>query len=171
MKTTQNFGLIYFLLVIGQMMICNFSHLGPYIYLSILPAMVMCIPTTVGTVSCMFIAFATGISVDWLADGMMGLNTASLLPVALLRRSIIRSFLGEDIITRKDSFSIHKNGIVKIIFLSGVSYIVFLALYVFLDGAGERSFGFCIGRFFASLPCNLIISILAIHVLTPDERK
>ena len=45
MKVSQHFGIFYTLLVIGQAVLCNYSVLGPYITLSMLPAMVLCIPT------------------------------------------------------------------------------------------------------------------------------
>ena len=44
MKVSQHFGTLYTLLVIGQIVLCNYSQLGPYIMLSMLPAMVLCIP-------------------------------------------------------------------------------------------------------------------------------
>ena len=94
----QNFGLLYFLLVIGQIILCNFTNLGPYITLSLLPAMILCVPLTVSTPMCMLLAFATGLSVDWLSEGLIGINAASLIPVALMRKPLIRFFLGEDII-------------------------------------------------------------------------
>lgn len=104
MKASQNFGLIYVLLVICQMIMCNFAHFGPYVLLSMLPAMILCIPTGISTITCMLIAFASGFTVDLLSEGLLGLNTAALLPVAALRKGIIRIFLGEDIINRNDSF-------------------------------------------------------------------
>jgi hypothetical protein len=91
---TQNFGLLYFLMVLGQMVLCNFADFGPYIMLTMLPAMVICIPLTVSTPLCMFIAFATGLSVDWLSEGLIGINAAALVPVALMRKPLIRFFLG-----------------------------------------------------------------------------
>ena len=58
MKVSQHFGTLYTLLVIGQIVLCNYSQLGPYIMLSMLPAMVLCIPTNVSTIVGMIIAFS-----------------------------------------------------------------------------------------------------------------
>ena len=171
MKTAQNFGLKYILLILGQMVICNFNNLGPYIMLSMLPAMIMCVPTSVSTIGCMGIAFASGLSIDWLAEGILGLNAASLIPVALAQKSIIRLFLGEDLLARNDSFSIRKNGIQKISLVTIVSCAIFLAVYIFLDGAGLRPFTFCIIRFFASLICCWLLSLLVVHILIANDRK
>lgn len=171
MKTGQNFTVLYILLVICQIALCNYAYLGPYVMFSILPAMVMCIPLTVSTPVCMAIAFATGLSVDWLSEGLIGINAAALIPVALLRQTFIRIFLGEDLINRKDSFSIRKNGWGKISIVVTAASIVFLAVYIFLDGAGTRTFWFNLSRFAASLVVNLMVGLIATEILTPDDRK
>ena len=171
MRTGQNFWLLYGLLVICQVALCNYAFLGPYLMLSMLPAMVMCIPLTVGTPLCMFIAFASGLAVDWFSEGLSGINAASLIPVALCRTTFIRIFLGEDIINRKDSFSIRKNGAGKISITVAAALMVFLFIYIFLDGAGTRPFWFCAARFWASLAANLILALVVVGVLTPDDRK
>ena len=44
MRTNRNFTLIYILLVIGQILICNFINTGPYLMLSVLPALILCLP-------------------------------------------------------------------------------------------------------------------------------
>ena len=114
MKPNQNFGLLFVLVLICQIILCNYTHLGPFIMLTMLPAMILCIPTGISTITCMLIAFAAGLATDFLAEGLLGLNAAALLPVALARKGIIRIFLGEDIIARKDSISVRKNGLGKV---------------------------------------------------------
>ena len=171
MKTTHNFGLMYVLILICQIILCNYAHFGPYVILTLLPAMILCIPTNVGTVLCMFIAFASGFATDWLAEGLLGLNAAAILPVALLRKGAIRIFLGEDIITRNDSFSIRKNGLGKVSSALLSMTAIFLAAYIFLDGAGTRPFWFCAIKFGVSLVCNWALGLLIIRTLTTDDRK
>ena len=43
----NNFTVLYVLLVAAQMLICNYLHLTPYIMLSLLPALILCLPTKV----------------------------------------------------------------------------------------------------------------------------
>ena len=171
MRSGQNFWILYILLTICQIVLCNYAYLGPYIMLTMLPVMATCIPLSVSTPVCMVIAFVTGLSVDWLSEGLIGINAASAIPVALCRKTFIRIFLGEDIINRKDSFSIRKNGAGKISILTAASLMVFLAVYIFLDGAGARPFWFGAIRFAASLAANLILALVVVGVLTPDDRK
>ena len=46
----NSFTLTYILLTVGQMILSNYFHFTPYVMLTILPAMVLCIPTKTGTV-------------------------------------------------------------------------------------------------------------------------
>lgn len=171
MKVSQHFGTLYTLLLIGQIALCNYSQLGPYIMLSMLPAMILCIPTNISTIAGMLIAFISGLSVDWLSEGIIGLNTAALVPVALARKGIIKIFLGEDLITRGDSFSYKKNGFVKISAAHSVCLIIFLGLYIILDGAGTRPTWFCLTRGGISFVCNFLLAIIVTNILVPDDRK
>ena len=168
---TQNFGLLYFLMVLGQMVLCNFTDFSPFVMLTLLPAMIICVPLTVTTPLCMILAFVTGLSVDWLSEGIIGLNAASLVPVAIMRKPLIRFFLGEDIITRNDTFSFRKNGIGKISLTLMVMISLFLAVYIFLDGAGTRPLWFNMTRFGVSLACNMLLALIITNILTPDDRK
>ena len=171
MKMNQHFGIIYVLLLICQIVICNFSPLGPYIMLTVLPAMVLCIPLKISTAACMLIAFCSGLAVDWLSEGLVGINAAALVPVALARKPIARIFFGEDLLTRKDSFSFNKYGAAKISAAILSSLTIFLAIYIFLDGAGVRPFMFNLTRFVLSMLCSLIPGILVTGSLTKEERR
>lgn len=171
MKTGQHFKLIFVLVLICQTFLSNYTSLGPYIMLTMLPTMILCLPTGTKTITGMLVAFACGFAVDLFSEGLLGLNIAALLPVALLRKPIIRLFLGEDLIVRNDSFSIRKNGLGKVSLAQILSCGLFLAVYIFLDGAGTRPFWFCLAKFFASLVCCWILSIAVINTLTIDDRK
>ena len=78
MKVSQHFGLLYCLMLLAQVILSNFCQLGPYVMLSILPAMILCMPMSTGTIRCMLAAFASGLCVDWLSEGLVGLNAAAL---------------------------------------------------------------------------------------------
>ena len=171
MKINRNFRTLYFLLLVLQIILCNYSNLGPYIMLSMLPAMVLCIPLSVGTPLCLLIAFVSGLSVDWLSEGLIGLNVSALLPVAALRKPFIRAFIGEDLIVRNDNFSIRKNGFSKVFFALLASAAIFVCLYVYLDGAGTRPFWFSVSRIGASLAANMVLGFIVVNVLTGEEKK
>ena len=171
MRTGQNFGLLYCLLLICQVLLCNYFQFTPFAMLALLPAMILCVPLTTGTIGCMFLAFGSGMAVDMLAEGIIGLNTSALVPVAILRKPLIRMLFGEDLIIRKDSFSIRKYGMAKVSAAIMAALIVFLTIYIFLDGAGTREFTFNLLRFGASVLANYPLALIITDILTPDDRK
>lgn len=171
MRTGQNFGLLYTLLLVCQVLLCNYFQFTPYAMLTLLPAMILCVPLTVNTIGCMFLAFASGLAVDWIAEGVVGLNASALVPVALLRKPLIRIFFGEDLITRKDSFSLRKYGMAKTSAAILTCLAVFLVIYIFLDGAGTRPLWFNLIRTGATLVCSYLVSLIVVNTLTPDDRK
>lgn len=167
----SNFFLVYLLLVVAQILICNYFHLTPYVTLSLLPVMVLCLPVRVSTLGALFIAFATGMSVDFLAEGLPGLNTLALLPVAYLRIPLIKLIFGEDLISRGEDFTVRKNGIGKVTLAVILVQSLFLLLYIWADGAGMRPFWFNALRFGASLLAGYVAAIIVIDALAPDTRK
>ena len=171
MKVNQNFWVYYFLLLIGQVVLCNYFPFSTHVLLSMLPVMVLCIPLTIGTAGCMLIAFFSGLTIDWLSEGIIGLNAAAAVPAALMRVPLIRFFLGEDLISRKDSFSFRKNGAGKISTTIIAISVIFFGIYVILDGAGTHETSFNLIRFGASILCNMPLALLAADILTPEDRK
>ena len=166
-----NFFLVYLLLVVAQILICNYFHLTPYVTLSLLPVMILCLPTRISTTVALFIAFATGLTVDFLAEGLIGLNTLALLPVAFLRIPLIKLIFGEDLLSRKEDFTVRKNGIGKVSLAILLVQALFLLLYIWADGAGTRPAWFNLLRFGASLLVGYAAAIIVIDALAPDTRK
>ena len=172
MKTnTQNFWILYLLLAISQIIICNYGNFSPYLTLSILPAMVMCIPTGISTISGMLIAALTGISIDFLSEGILGLNTAAIIPIAYMRRGSIAIFMGKDLIIREDQFSIRKNGATKVFLVMFLANTLFISLYILLDGAGTREISFNLLRYASSIVPNMLLSYLVANVLNKEDRR
>ena len=165
------FYLVFVVLSIVQMLICNYFHLSAYLMLSILPVMVLCLPLRVGTTGAMIIAFVTGLVVDLLAEGMLGLNTLALVPVAYARKGIIRLVFGDELFARKEDFSVRKNGFGKVAVAIFIAQALFLLIYIWADGAGTRPFSFNAIRFGVSLLAGWAVSLLIIDILAPDTRK
>lgn len=164
------FFISYTLLLVIQVLICNFLHLTQFIYLTILPMMVLLIPLDLSTVAAMLIAFASGFAVDWLADGILGLNVLALVPVALLRKPIISLVFGEEVFARGEDISIKSQGILPMSVAFIMAGAVFLIIYVWADGAGTRPFWFSLARFGASLVAGFILSLLTADLLSPEKN-
>ena len=166
-----DFFLAYFLLAVIQILITNYLHLSYFITLTILPVMVLSIPIRYSTNAALFIAFATGISVDLLADGVLGLNTLALVPVAFLRNTTISLVFGEEMFSRKEHFSVRRNGFTKVALAILFVQALFLIIYITADGAGTRPFWFNLLRFVCSLITGFIVSLVAVEALSPEGRS
>lgn len=167
----QSFLIPYLLIVGVQMLICNYFHVSPYIVLSIVPAAILCLPASVSTAAAMFIAFATGLSIDLLAEGVLGLNTLALVPVAGSRRFLCEAIFGKEMTMSGEDISMRKYGTAKVAFAIAITQTIFLTLYIWADGASARPLIFNILRFALSLPAGTLICLVIAHLLDPNERK
>ena len=165
----NRFLFAFILLLIGQVCIYNFFRLTQFVTLSILPAMIMMIPIKRDTVATLIISFISAFAVDFFADGVIGLNIAALLPVALLRFGIIRLVCGAEVSAREEDISIPRQGIWKISLILIMAQSLFLIVYLWLDGAGTRPFWFTAARFEASLLLGFLLSLLVVDILEPEK--
>ena len=100
---------IFLLLVAVQMLICNYLNLSPYLTLSILPVLVLCLPLRLPTFWTMLLAFVTAGAVDLLSEGLLGLNALALVPVAFVRKEIIRLIFGDELSSSRSPSSGRKS--------------------------------------------------------------
>lgn len=167
----RGFWIAYTLLLVAQLMLSNYFHITPYIFPTILPVMVLCIPIRMGTAGAMLAACASGLAIDFLSEGILGLNALALVPVAFARRGIISLVFGPEIFARKEDFSIERSGFAKVATALFLSLLLFLAIYIWADGAGTRPLWFNLLRLAASLTASFLLSLLTLGALAPDTRK
>lgn len=170
-RTDTKFIVTWVLALLAQIIICDGVFLGPVVTVTLLPALIMFLPLYTKTPLTMLIAFAAGFAVDWLSDGVLGLNTASLVPVALLQKPLVRLFIGEDTVVRTDALSVKKSGWGRMLALCTVATAVFLLTYVLFDGAGERSLAFNAIRFGCSLAACLPLEAIVIHIFSTRNTR
>ena len=167
----RGFWIAYVLLLVAQLLLSNYFHVTPYIFLTILPVMVLCIPIRVGTAGAMLIACVSGLVVDFLSEGVIGLNALALIPVAYARKGIISLIFGPELFARKEDFSVGRCGFGKVAVAMLLSLMIFLVIYIWADGAGTRPLWFNGMRLGASLVASFLVSLLTLGVLAPDPRK
>ena len=167
----SGFWLIYLALLVAQLLLSTYANFSPYVMVTLLPVMVLCIPIRVDTLPAMLIAFASGLLVDFLSEGLLGLNALALVPVAFARNPIIQLIFGGEIFAREEDFSIHRSGFWKVAVAILLSTALFVAVYVWADGAGTRPLLYNAIRFAASLLVSTGLSLLVVDLLAPDSRK
>lgn len=165
------FAVTYILLAAAQIIICNYMFLGPLVTLTLLPPLIMFLPLSQKTSTSMLIAFLTGLVVDWISDGVLGLNAAALIPVALLQKPLIRLFVGEDVVVRGDAVTVGRSGWFKVLAPGAVALGLFLAIYIILDGAGTKTFLFNLGRWSCSFAACLPLEVILVYLFSHQDRR
>lgn len=163
------FGM-FVILTVAQMLITNYLHLSYYITLSILPVLILFLPIRIGTIGAMVIAFLTGWSVDFFAEGLIGLNILALVPVAFVRRSLLALVFGGEIFSRQEDPSARKSGVGSVLLAILLAETLFLIIYIWADGAGVRPTWFNLLRFVCSLVVGTVLSMFAADLLTGDKN-
>lgn len=165
-----NFGIKYLLLVVAQILLCNYFNFSQYLMLAYLPVMILCIPIRRKTISAMILAFVTGFAIDFFSSGMLGLTSLALVPVAFARRGIIQLVFGEEVFARGENITIRRQGLPKMILAILMVTAIFLAVYIWADGAGTRPLWFNAVKFAASLVLCTLVSIFIENILEADSR-
>ena len=166
-----NFTVKFLLLMVAQILICNYFRLTPYICLTIMPAVILCLPTEVSTTWALVIAFATGLAIDLFSEGILGINTLALVPVALVRKSLIDLMFGKELFERKEEISIGKFGYGSVSAAIIIVQALFLIVYIWADGAGTRTMIFNTVRFLLSLLSGYLLSLPVVDIITSDEKR
>lgn len=161
----------FVLIFLLQLALTKYCQIGSYIYICLLPALILSLPTSYAGWYDMLIAFICAIIVDGFADGQWGMNAAALIPAAALRKSFISIFIGSELVERGYSFSFYTNGIGKVGAAMLATMLVYMSIYVFLDCAGVRSWGFMAMRLLLSSLVSMIFSMIAINILCPRPKR
>lgn len=167
----SRFFMTYALIVLVQILICNYLNLSLFVALSVLPAIVLFIPIRYSTTLALVVAFFTGLAVDYFAEGLVGLNALALLPVAFCRKSIINLVFGDEIFARKEDISIYQHGVLKVSIAIIIAQSLFMFIYIWADGAATRPFWFNLTRFLMSVIIGWLISLFVSEALVQDRRE
>lgn len=161
------FFLLFFLLLVAQILVSNFLNFSQYLFINILPALILCVPIRIKTHWLLIIAFITAFLADFFAGGMLGLTGVALLPVAFLRNGIIRLVFGDEVFSRQEDLSMARQGTLKASLAILLMLTVFLVIYIWVDAAGTRTFWFLTLKFFLSLIASYLVSLLVTETLNP----
>ncbi len=155
----RNPTFLYLLMLLAQVLVSHLFQTGPWCVLTLLPVMILCLPSQWSVLHAMVVAFLSGLAVDFLADGLIGLNAFALTPVALLRRYLLVHFFNEELVSRGERISWRKWGLLPIFACVLICTALFLLLYVTVDAAGERGWLPCLATFALSLGADLLLAI------------
>ena len=166
----SGFAFKFILLAVAQVLLWNYFDFTQYLMLVYLPTLILCLPIKRGTIFAMLLAFATGFAVDFFSNGMMGLTSVALVPVALARRGIIQLVCGAEVFSRGENISIKRQGFPKMALAILMVTALFLAIFIWADGAGTRPIWFNLVKFASSLLAGTLVSLFAANILDSDSH-
>ncbi|MBR4771278.1 MAG: hypothetical protein IK009_00910 [Bacteroidales bacterium] len=157
-------------LLIIQIVLSGYVNLGPYIYLCCLPLIIIYLPLYQETFISMLIAFAFGLAVDVLCDGIVGLNAAASVALAAVRKPLFVAFFTRDNLERAVLPTISESGVFKHINFIFTSLLVYFLVYICLDSVGMESLQTTLLRLVLSCAANLVL-VLAIDYFMFNSRR
>ncbi|MCQ2182683.1 MAG: hypothetical protein MJY89_04670 [Bacteroidales bacterium] len=164
------FPLYFALLLVAQMLLWNYFNFSQLITITILPAMILLISTRRSTVFAMVLAFLVGFIVDFFTGGMLGLTSLALVPVGLLRKTILSLTYGQELFVRKEEISTRKYGWMKYFTSCTIANAIFFLIFVWADGAGMRPTYFNCLRILLSLTISTLLSLTIAPILRNDDN-
>ena len=155
-------GDIFFfvLLFLLQLVLSDYVHLGPWVYLCILPLLILCIPLSRSPQAVMLIAFALGLGLDILSDGVPGLNAFAAVLAAAPRKFFYRTLVNADRQDKTEVPKIREVGLPKYLKYLGVITALYLAAYIVVDCVSFRPPIFLLGKFLISWVASTALCLL-----------
>lgn len=146
------FVILYVVFVVAQIVFCNFFGLSRYVLVSVLPVLILMLPLGWGSIPSMLTAFAMGFAVDFFSNGMLGITSFALVPVALVRRFVVGIVFGAEKSARGEEITVERLGIPKAALAVLMLCTLYFILFVWVDSAG--TYGFLAGLF------RVVLSVL-----------
>ena len=159
----------FILLFLAQAALWNYFNVSPYLFVAYLPALLLCLPPERSTLQVMVLAFLTGLLADFLVSGQIGLTALALVPVAFVRRRVIRIVFGQEIFARGEDLSFHRHGWAKFALAIALVTALFLLIYIWVDSAGMYSAGFRTLKFVLSLLASTVLSMAVAYLYLEDS--
>lgn len=170
MKGTR-YIILSLLLVVVQVLVWSVLNLTPVILVTLLPAVILFMPIRSSDISALLFAFVISLAVDFFSHGVTGMCAVSLLPVALLRRWIIRIVFGSELASRGEDLNLRRLGYPKVILALFIANLLFLVIYIWIDGAGTRTFLFNAVRLLLSSVTSTIAGLFVASILGSESRR
>ena len=162
-------NILFFVLVfLIQLAVSSYLNLGPWVTVSLFPLLIVLLPLSWSPHKVMLAAFALGLLLDVLSDGVIGLNAFAGVMAAAPRRFLYRFLVNNDRQDKTEFLSIRQAGYVKYIQILLALTAIFMAAFILLDCAGMRPVGFVLGRFLAS---TLVSTVACLALSLPVQNR
>jgi hypothetical protein len=152
--------LFFALLFILQLVISDYVHLGPWVCLTLIPLLILSIPLSHSPHAVLLIAFALGLGLDVLSDGVPGLNAFAAVLAAAPRKFFYRILVNADRQDKTEVPKIREVGLMKYLRYLGILTAIYLLAYIVLDCVSFRPPLFLLGKFIISWVASTALCLL-----------
>lgn len=167
----QSFIFSFILLMLVQFALGRYGQF-PYLYISLLPAMIMCLPMALPTWLCCIIAFLCGLGADFICDGVLGLNAVALVPIAAVNKTFVGFFISEELVERHYAFSFRQNGLGKVGGLMFLEICIYMLIYNITDNMGDTgNLVFISIKTVCSILASSLLGLVVVNTLCPKQTR
>ena len=147
-------------LVLIQILISGYINIWPMLYIAVFPFVIIILPQQINKFLLLPVAFLLGIAVDFISDGIPGLNAAALTALAFFKDPILKLLLSRTALENLSGVTEYTLGSSKFLLYTILMYSIFFLFYMGLDSFGYYSFGYTALRLIINVIANSFIAIL-----------
>ncbi len=170
MKSNLRYILFCLLIFVCQVLINNYLNLGVYVYVFLIPYIILFLPYKVKTINLMLLAFLLGLGVDIFGNGVLGLNTAALTALAFCRNFFLSRIVNEKNVDKNYAPTSYELGFGHYVAYISLSLLVFFLFYVPLDNMSLTPLLFNTLRIVIGCIVNTLL-IASLGALTQTKRR
>ena len=155
------------IIIFCQILLSEYVNIWPILYIAIFPLFIILLPANLNRTIYMLIAFLLGLCVDITADGVIGLNAASLVAMAYFRDFVLKLTLTKGNLENAENLPVSARTveIPKLITINLLMLAIFFTVYVLLDSAASFSPLYTILKIVICTAVNCVINLLCNIVL------
>lgn len=158
--------ILFVLIFILQILICNYVELGAYVYICLIPLLIINIPMKVDIRLTMLAGFAIGLLLDIFANGVLGLNAAAGTMLASFKGPLFQRTVNKEHRYNIEVPSMRNIGILNYVIYLTLCTLIYLTTYTLLECVSLRPFLFILFRILISLVINVaLIAIISNSIL------
>ena len=155
-NTWLKFLLVGVIFIVMQIMLDEFVNNWYMIYLAIFPLLILILPITMSVSSYMLISFIIGMGIDILSGGLLGINAASGVVIAFIRKPILKMIFPPALLESINIITLDSVKTKSFILLTFITNLIFFTVYLSLD----TMWGIPIYLLFYWIIINVFINII-----------
>ncbi|MBO4768662.1 MAG: hypothetical protein J5495_03905 [Bacteroidales bacterium] len=161
--------ILFVLIFILQVLICNYVDLGAYIYICLLPLLIINIPMKLDIRLTMLIGFALGLLLDFFANGVLGLNAAAATTLAAFKGPLFQKTINKEHRYNIEVPSMRNVSVINYIIYLTMCTAIYLVTYMLLECVSLRPFLFILIRILISLAVNVALMAIISNSIMDRE--